>query len=212
MSNDTTTAEAQARQRAHEVLKDILPTCVGTVADGPNKGAPYHTSLCRSVAALILTYERTLAEVRRERERVDGALQGMAASHVARREERDRLTASLASMTVERDEAVVKLCGNTPCPVCGGGPSGEWSEGDEVDCDGCGTALYVDSVAPCQGVTKFSLADARCIPCKGRGWIGDESDVSRAPDCAKCRGAGRCEPTLAEAKAAAGIETPKESK
>ena len=121
--------------------------------------------------------------------------------------ERDSLQRELAALRAEvgrlKGELVVALasiCGNAPCPACGGGPSGEWSEGSEVDCDGCGTALYVDTISPCLGTTTFALADARCADCAGSGFVGDADD---APDCTACKGEGRRQPTLEEAMAAA---------
>lgn len=107
MSNDTTTAEAQARLRAHEVLgAAYLPPdgdpdkAMVFCADLTGTGI-YHTRLCNHVAALIATYERTLAEVRADVFALEArfhAIPDNAAEVV-------RLTAYVASMTVERDGA-----------------------------------------------------------------------------------------------------------
>lgn len=69
----------------------------------------------------------------------DGGLDAICLKHI---------TAALANAT----------CSNAPCPKCGGGPSGEWSEGSEVQCDDCGVDLAVVCVVPCMGSSRFVLA------------------------------------------------------
>lgn len=116
---------------------------------------------------------------------------------------------SEARVRVERlegalGEAKSAGCKNTPCPVCGDGPSGEWSEGDDVDCDGCGTSLYVESITECQGVSVFGLSENKCAECKGSGFTGSD-DAEESFDCAACEASGYRVPTLDEAREAAGI-------
>jgi hypothetical protein len=55
-------------------------------------------------------------------------------------------------------EAARGKCVNGPCPKCGDGPSGEWSEGSEVKCDGCGVILVVATVEECHGRSTFYAA------------------------------------------------------
>ncbi len=50
-------------------------------------------------------------------------------------------------------------CENGKCPACNDGPSGEWFEGSEVTCDGCGAELVVDTVEECHGKSTFSLIE-----------------------------------------------------
>jgi len=50
-------------------------------------------------------------------------------------------------------------CENGPCPKCGGGPSGEWSEGGEVTCDDCGAELVVATIEECHGRSTFELIE-----------------------------------------------------
>jgi len=59
---------------------------------------------------------------------------------------------------VRQGEEHVCKCENEPCPKCGGGPEGEWSEGSEVKCADCGALLVVANIEPCQGRSTFELA------------------------------------------------------
>jgi hypothetical protein len=118
----------------------------------------------------MMTIEEQLAAALSRAERAEAAL---ARDNHALADAREEVVALRARLETAS-------CSNAPCPVCGDGPSGEWSEGSEVDCDGCGTALYVTSVAPCKGTSMFALADARCPDCNGHGYVGD---ADNAPDC-----------------------------
>ena len=96
-------------------------------------------------------------------------------------------------------------CKNEPCPVCGGGPSGEWSEGGEVTCDDCGAALMVAGVETCKGRSWFEMADIVCPACKGTCTATGVDDAD-APNCPRCDGEGQVEPTVAEARTEYGVE------
>lgn len=94
--SDTTTAEAQARAKAHEVLAEskAIELC-GILPDA-------HTLACQRATALVATYERTLAEARENYAAMVNS-ERLAWARTADLAER------FASMTVERDEAVARL-------------------------------------------------------------------------------------------------------
>lgn len=111
----------------------------------------------------------------------------------------------VAELQRERGEAVERprgalasICGNMPCPVCGDGPSGEWSEGSEVRCDGCGVLLGVVTCEPCMGTSTFEVIPEGCDACDGTGMVED-AEGDEGP-CKKCPGDGiKPTPSLAAA-------------